>query len=64
MIYYHLGLYKGFGKKIEKCLFLPSMVAIGAGIQSWVNGCNSLESSADDHRNRAKKFGGKKATSQ
>ena len=33
MIYYQLGLYKGFYKKIEKCLFLPRMVAISVAIQ-------------------------------
>ena len=43
MIYYQLGLYKGFYKKIEKCLFLPRMVAIGAVIQLWVNRYNSLQ---------------------
>ena len=59
MIYYHLGLYKGFDKKIEKCLFLPRMVAIGAVIQSWVNVRNSLESSADYHRNGGKNLAGK-----
>ena len=63
MIYYQLGLYKGFYKKIEKCLFLPRMVAIGAVIQLWVNRCNSLESSADYHRNGGKNLAGK-TTSQ
>ena len=63
MIYYQLGLYKGFYKKIEKCLFLQRMFAIGAVIQLWVNRYNSLQSSADYHSNGGKNLAGK-TTSQ